>query len=106
MSSTKKKRKSQYTAEQKFDYHMARTNDLTLSKNKRIYSENWVRGFIDAHADNNLRAAQEEYNRNKKYMDSTGKAIYQGNINGLKTAVKDKEAAYKVRYHLAYDWRK
>ncbi|MCD7728690.1 MAG: hypothetical protein LUI60_02095 [Clostridia bacterium] len=75
-------------------------------KNKRVYSENWVRGFIDPYADKNLRVAQEEYNRNKKYMDSTIKSVYQGNISGLKVAVKDKQTAYEVRNHLANDWRK
>lgn len=72
------------------------------NEDKQIYFREWIRGYKDSHAGNNLVAAQHEYDTRRKQqkLKSWQHADYKGYISGLKAQLRDLEKGiYDHRNH-------
>lgn len=96
-----KQRKPKYSAVERVEYHRNRLKSGKVTKNQKAYSRNWLEGFNDEHASNNLQAAKKELNQRKLYVSAKeseianirkelrdvkllNKTVFGGYINGLK----------------------
>ena len=71
------------------------------NESKRVYYKNWLNGYQDPHASNNVVAAQHEYASEKKYYDKSWQhSSMKGYIAGLKAQLSDrKKGKYDYRNH-------
>lgn len=103
--------KKKYSAKQKADYHQKRLRS-SVSDNKKAYSRNWLEGFKDSHAVNNLGPTKSELadrldyiKHNKSNMSKSELAsikrnnniVFRAYINGAKTRVDNKLNDFSVR---------
>ena len=79
--------KRKYSPMEKNIFHEKRLRSDSVSENKRIYSKNWIEGFLDPHYRTNLSACNDEIKerrRNKVKVNSYDIGLY-GYRNGLRT---------------------
>ena len=80
--------KKKYSVSARADYHRSRMVSSTASENQRYYSQHWLNGFYDPHAENNYRAVNAEIRRKRAYMNRSDVAVYYGYRNGLKAQLE------------------
>ena len=62
------------------------------NKSKKVYYKNWLNGYQDPYASNNVVAAQQEYASSKKYYaESWQHSSMKGYIAGLKAQLADRK---------------
>lgn len=96
----KRQVKKNYSVEDIYKYHEKRANDKTLSKNKRCYSENWLHGFNDPHAKENIIPLTNEMNARRRIggeaWNKTDRIFYHGEVNGTKAQLTSEGSRF---YH-------
>jgi hypothetical protein len=68
----------------RFRFHSARLNDKTVTKNKRLYSREWIDGYTDSHPRENYFAVCSEIKRKRGRISKEHSIMLNGFRNGLK----------------------
>lgn len=76
-----------YTPREKEAYHTNRVNNPHVSDEKKLYSQKWIDGFHDKHAEFNFRSVSYEIKCLKKDKNTPRdhKIMLNAYKNGLKT---------------------
>ena len=85
-----KRKFKKYSTQDKVTYHKNRMNDKSISDDQRFYSRTWLSGFLDNYADNNSKAAKNEYSyrKAKGKLSKDEHIFYQANIRGTTERAK------------------
>ena len=77
-------KKKRYSVDERANYHRKRISSSAVCDNKYLYSDQWLRGYKDEYASQNLRAVNAEIKRKRRYFNKSDYACYYGYRNGLK----------------------
>lgn len=82
--------KKKYSAASRERYHKSRVNSNNVSKNKKLYSREWLDGFTDPHAAQNYQCVCSEIKSKKGHVSRDYSIILHGYRNGLKAQLDEK----------------